>query len=98
MVEMETSFLTISRRQKKRNLADRSSKEKEPEVQVIKTSPLTKQENEILERLQQEFYENPVDRDSYFENNEVEATSVSKIPRRKTKTLAGSESKLITWR
>ena len=35
----------------------------------MEKSPITKQENEILERLQQEVYENPIDKYSYFENN-----------------------------
>ena len=44
----------------------------------METSPITKQANEIPKRMQQKVYENPIDRDSYFWNNEVENTSVSK--------------------
>ena len=39
----------------------------------METSPITKQDNEIIERLQQQVYEDPIDNDSYFENNKVEA-------------------------
>ena len=88
MVERETSFLTISRRQKKRNSADISSKEKEPEVQIVEISPLTKKSNEILERLQQEVYENIVERDYYFKNDEAEATSVSKNTKEEDQNLS----------
>ena len=73
--------MTISRRQKKKHSV-------EPEIQVMETSPIKKQANEILERLQQEVYENPMDRDSQFENNEVEATSVSKDSKREDQNLS----------
>ena len=78
MIERETSFLSVPRRKRRNNSVDISSKEREPEVQVIETSPLTKQADEILERLQKEVYENPLERDSYFDNDEIEATSVAK--------------------
>ena len=78
MIERETSFLSIPRRQRRNNSAYISSKEKEPEVQIVETSPLTKHADEILERLQKEVYENTLERYSYFYNDDIEATSFSK--------------------
>ena len=46
VLEKETSFLSISRRQRKKHSA-------EWEIQIMETSPITKQENEIIERAQQ---------------------------------------------
>ena len=73
--------MTISRRQRKKTSA-------EQEIKIMETSPITKQANEILKILQQQVYEDPLDKYSYFENNEVEAASVSRDSKGEEKNIS----------
>ena len=59
VLEKETSFVTIPRRQKGKHLV-------EPEIQILETSPIRKQPTAVLERLEKQIFEDALDKYSCF--------------------------------
>ena len=52
-----------------------SEKEKDPEIEIVEPPTTSKKINEILQRMEGDVQEEPLERDSYFENAWVGATS-----------------------
>ena len=75
MIEKKKYFLSIPRRPRRKSQEETSGKGKDLEVKIVELPPTSKEIDEIFERMQKGIYKEPQERDLYFDNVEVGATS-----------------------
>lgn len=96
MIEKEKLFLSIPRRSRRNSNEESNNQGKDPKIEIVKIEPpqTSKQIDEIIERLEEEAQEEPIEKGSYFEDSWVGATSYhsyAKKAREESKELHNEE-------
>ena len=68
MIEKEISFLFVLRKPRRKIHEEPSEKEKYPKVEIVEPPTSSKQINEILQRMERDAQEEPLEKDSYFKH------------------------------